>query len=687
MFAARRRTLVRWFVALLPVVLLTALMQPAAGASPALDAVGPTAGELGKQWTATHDGPQKYPNIHIEWDVPITMSDGTVLKANVYRPADAGGGPVAEPTPTIVNLIPYTKLLSMITQTGTSIPGFSEHIIEFFRNFDMTGTPFDGLTDVTRMLGGGMIRSFAADPALIKSGYTQVIVDVRGTGFSQGEFKLFQEREQKDTLEVIDWASNQSWSNGKIGMSGVSYSAINQLKAAEEHPAALKALFPVQPGGDLLRDLIAPGGGTGIGFIGPLLVFAINLPKLLPDVMSIVQGRFDWQWLKDRQASPMTLVPEGLAGLTTPSVDQLSPELKKLVDPDGSLRQGWIGHAEKVKVPTMMIGGWHDIFANSEPEIYNAIPLPPGKKQLIMGDNYHGMAGFAMRGPEYGEPPRIDVLQRAWFDHWLKGIDNGIETYGPVTLWQQGNGWTTTDQFPRAGVEHRKMYLSPAPSGTGGHSLHDGSLTSQKPTETAKLTVAPGLKSVCSRDATQITMGILGITGCGEDERFHEEEGLTFTSAPVSSPTEISGPISVHLNTVHQATDGYWTVTVNDVAPDGRSTVLTTGQLVSSLRKVDDSRSERSANGAYTDPFHPLTLESMLPVEPGKPIPLDIAVIPTDAVLAPGHRLRIDVFASNWPKGQPLGPMLVGSQLAPQQLLLDPNEPSYVNIPIDGKLN
>lgn len=442
MFATRRRMLVRWFVALLPIVLLSALMQPAAGATPAADAVGPTAGALGEQWTATHDGPQKYPNIHIEWDVPITMSDGTVLKANVYRPADASGGPVAEQTPTILNLIPYTKLLSMLAQTGTSIPGFSQPIIEFFRNFDMTGTGFDGLTDVTRMLGGGMVRSFAADPDLIKSGYTQVIVDVRGTGFSQGKFQLFQQREQQDTLEVIDWAARQPWSNGKIGMSGVSYSAINQLKAAEEHPPALKAIFPVQPGGDLLRDLIAPGGGTGIGFIGPLLVFAINLPKLLPDVMSIVQGRFDWQWLEDRQASPMTLVPEGLQGLTIPSVDQLPPDLKELVDQEGSLRQGWIGHAEKVEVPAMIIGGWHDIFANSEPEIYNAIPLPPGKKQLIMGDNYHGMAGFAMRGPEYGEPPRIDVLQRAWFDHRLKGIDNGIETYGPVTSWQQGNGWT-----------------------------------------------------------------------------------------------------------------------------------------------------------------------------------------------------------------------------------------------------
>lgn len=650
---------------------------------PSVVSAAPDGGAAGAQWTATVDGPQQYPGIHIDWDIPITMSDGTVLKANVYRPADANG-PINKPLPTVVNIIPYTKLLSMIVQTGTSIPVFSDALLKFFREFDLTGTPFEGLTDLTREAGAGLTRSFAADPVLVRSGYVQVVVDVRGTGFSQGEFQLFGDREQQDTPEIIDWARQQPWSDGKMGMSGVSYSAINQLQMAENHPGKLQAIFPVAPGSDLTRDLIAPGGAAGIGFIGPLLIGAINLPKLIPDVESIIRGQFDWQWLADRLKSPMTFVEEGIAALALSSVDQLSPKLKEMADPAGSLREGWTGQPEKVTVPTMIVGGWHDIFASSQAEIYNRIPLPPGQKQIVVGDGYHG-GGFDMRGIN-GEPPRIDVLQRAWFDKWLKGIDNGIDEYGPITMWQQGGGWTNPESFPRPGMEYQRAYLSAAPSGTAGHSLHDGSLTPTESNDVTRLTVAPGLTSFCSRDAVQITIGISGlIPGCGKDERFHESEELTFTGPPVAEPVQISGPISIHLNTVLDATDGYWTATVNDVAPDGKSTVLTTGQLVSSARKIDDSRSKRSPNGDYTDPFPFLSLDELQPIVPGQPTAMDIRLIPTDAVLQPGHRLRVNVAASNFPKGEPLGPLLIPSGLKPQHLQLDPTDPSYINIPTSGR--
>ncbi len=659
---------------MMPLLLISGLLIPVAHAEP-------TGGARGVQWTATHDGPQKYPNIFIDWDIPITMSDGTVLKANLYRPATPAG-PVTEPMPVVVNMIPYTKLQSMIATTGLSIPVFSDAVIKFFRDFDMTGTPLDGITDLTRMLGGGMTRSFAADPQLIKSGYAQLVVDVRGTGFSQGIFELFGDRERRDTFETIEWTKRQPWSNGKTGMNGVSYSAINQLYLAEEYPNAVDAIVPIEPGSDLTRDLIAPGGAAGIGFIGPLIVFAINAPKWIPDLQSIIQGRFDWKWLADRLASPMTFVMEGLQALFTASVDQLTPHLRELADPNRKLRQGWTGHPEKVQVPTMIVGTWHDIFASSEPVIYNAIKQPPGRKQLVMGDGYHVTGGFDMRGPEKNEPPRIDVLQRAWLDRWLKGIDNGIDKYGPVTLWQQGGGWTTTNQFPRAGVAHHRMYLSAAPSGTAPYARADGSL-SFGPGAPGRMTVAPGLASICSRDSVQITAGVTGaIPGCGEDARFHEREGLTFTSAPVGTPTQISGPIAVRLNTVHDALDGYWVVTVNDVAPDGRSTVITTGQLAASVRQIDDARSKRSANGDYTDPFPFLELERRQQTVPGQPTQLDIRLIPTDAVLQPGHRLRVDVFASNFPKGLPLGPILFDTALRPQHLQLDPNAPSFVNIPL-----
>lgn len=660
-------------VTALGVLLALPLAPPAAAATP-------DGGRLGAEWTAVTDGPQQYPGIHIDWDVPITMSDGVVLKANVYRPADASGRAVDTKTPVVVNMTPYTKLVSAVANAALSLPQLGEPIMTFARELNLSGTPVSGLADLIKVTSGGGLRTFSVDPQLIKGGYTQVVVDVRGTGFSQGTWQVFQSREQQDTLETIDWAATQPWSNGKIGMNGVSYSAINQVQAASKRPDALEAIFPVEPGGDILRDVVAPGGGIGIGFM-PVWLAAVNGMKWLPDVQALLNGTFDWKWLADRRSDPLTFVPLLLNALTIPTVDAVPPDLQRLLDPDSSLRQDLISHPENIDVPTMIYGGWHDIFTNSEPKIYNAIPLPPGEKQLIMGDTYHLSFGSGFGEP--GTPPRLDVLQRAWFDHWLKGINNGIETYGPITSYQQGNGWTTIDRFPRAGMTHQRMYLGAQPSGTSPGSVHDGSLTATAPTAAATLTVAPGLATLCSRDSAQETIGVTAVfDACGKDSRIAERDALTFTSAPVDVPTEISGSVNVHLNTVLDATDGYWAATLNDVAPDGTSTVLTSGQLTSSLRVIDESQSGRSANGDLTDPFYVLSLASRQPVVPGVPTTLDVGLTATDSILQPGHRLRVDIFASNFPKGMLLRPLLNESGLKPQHLVLDPNAPSFVNVPL-----
>ena len=647
---------------------------------------GPDGGAAGAAWTATEDGPQQYPNIHIDWDVPIRMSDGTVLKGNVYRPADAAGRPVNTQTPAIVNMTPYTKLVSAIADQAGSIPGLSDALLRLFQRIDMSGTPLSGLTDFTKAFGGGELRNFSVDRQLVRSGYTQVVVDVRGTGFSQGDWDILRGREQQDTVEVIDWASRQPWSDGKVGMNGISYSGINQVQAAQQHPPALKAIFPVVPGSDLIDDVLAPGGGFGFNFI-PLWLSAVNGLKWVPDLKSLATGQFDTKWLTDRTADPLTYMDVLANAYTQPRIQDLDPRLKRMLTDMSSDRKAWLGDPSRIQIPTFVVGGWHDLFTYSESKIYNQVSVPPGHKQLFMGNTYHVTSGNETGAP--GLPPRLDVLQRAWFDKWLKGIDNGINGYGPVTLRQQGGGWITQGGFgPSAPAEeaskYRRMYLSANPSGTA-RSVYDGSLTGGPNRDTARLTVAPGLSTVCSNDAAQATTGVLAIiNACGSDSRIAETNALTFTSAPVAGETTISGPIAVRLNTVQDTADGYWTVTVNDVAPDGQSTVLTSGQLMASLRQIDDARSTRSANGDYTDPRPYVSLDRRMPTVPGQPTTLDIALSGTQAVLKPGHRLRVDVFAGNFPKGLPILPMLWDSGLKPEHVQLDPNRPSFVNIPVRG---
>ncbi|WP_280212830.1 CocE/NonD family hydrolase [Nocardia cyriacigeorgica] len=674
----------RAVVMMVAAVLLVPLLGQSALATPA--AAGPDGGAAGASWAASHDGPQPYPKIHIEWDVPITMSDGTVLKGNVYRPADESGRPVDTKTPTIVNMTPYTKLVSNLADHAGSIPGLSDALLQALRDVDLSGTPLSGVTDLTKAFAGGELRNFAVDRQLVKSGYSQVVVDVRGTGFSQGEWDMLRDREQQDTVEVIDWASRQPWSTGKIGMNGISYSGINQVQAAEKQPAALKAIFPVVPGSDLVNDVLAPGGGFGFNFI-PLWLTAINGLKWVPDVSSLVVGNFDQQWLADRMASPFTYLDVFLNAYTKVKMEELDPRVRGMLNRNSSERQSWLGDPSTISTPTFVVGGWHDLFTYSESKIYNKIPLPPGQKQLLMGNTYHLNSGNEYGKP--GLPPRLDVLQRAWFDKWLKGIDNGIDSYGPVTLRQQGGGWVTRNGFGESApagerAEHRRMYLSAAASGTA-RSLHDGSLTAGPTSDTARLTVAPGLTSLCSNDAAQGTAGVLSIIdGCAKDSRIQELNGLTFTSAPVAEATTVSGPIAVRLNTVQDGADGYWVVTVNDVAPDGQSTVLSSGQLMASLREIDEANSTRSANGDYTDPRPYTSLDKRKPTIPGEATTLDITLPATEALLKPGHRLRVDVYAGNFPKGLPILPMLVDTALKPQHVQLDPQRPSFVNIPLRG---
>ncbi|GAB2657214.1 CocE/NonD family hydrolase [Nocardia goodfellowii] len=668
----KRRRLFRTLIALGAVVVVSTGLVSAQAT--------PDGGALGAAWTATHDGPRTYPQVHIEWDVPITMSDGTVLKGNVYRPADAAGVPIAEQTPTIVSLTPYTKLVSNLADSAQSIPVLSDLLVEALKGFDLSAFGLGGVTEMTRALPAGLGRVFSVDRKLVQSGYTQVVVDVRGTGFSQGIWQVFGEREQQDGVEVVEWAARQPWSTGSVGMTGVSYSAINQLQTAERKPEALKAIFPVVPGSDLLRDIAATGGGVGIGFL-PMWLLAVNSAKLVPNVQSMLTGSFDWKWLADRAADPLTFFNYLLAALTIPSIAEVPDYLLGLLQDDSLIRTAWLGQPERIEIPTFIYGGWHDIFTYSSPRAFRAVNVPAGQKKLIMGDTYHLTSGSGLGLP--GGPPRLDVLQRAWFDKWLKGIDNGIDDYADVTVWQQGGGWTSTTEFPRPGMDYRRMYLSPEVSGTA-RSVHDGSLTAA-PGGAARLTVAPGLTGVCSRDSATGTAGLTAALDlCAKDDRINESNGLTFTSAPVTEPTQISGPIAVHLNTVLDATDGYWAVTVNDVAPDGRSTVWTSGQLQASLRKVNEAKSTRSPNGDYTDPYPILTLADRLPLVPGEPTIVDIGLPATDGILQPGHRLRIDVYALNFPRGLPLRPLLNESELKPQHLELDPNRPSWVNIPVSG---
>ncbi|MEV6554524.1 CocE/NonD family hydrolase [Nocardia sp. NPDC051756] len=674
-----RATMIVAVVACAPLVTPIATAEPQAGFT---DIDG---GRYAPAWTAAVDGPQPYAGIFSDLALPVTMSDGTVIKLDVQRPGN-GGRATDEKLPTIIEFETYNKMAVNLASALLQIPGIEDVLLPALASVGAPpGSGLEGLTDLSRQLDSGLLQTAAHNFDLVKGGYNLVHVDIRGTGSSEGQWQLFGVKERDDAAEVIDWITRQPWSDGSIAVKGTSATGIAALRAADRGNPAIKAVFSYIASGDLVDDIVIPGGAVGFGFAAfwPLVV---NLAKFAPDVEAIIAGRFDpaqqLRWFEDRLADPLTFMDVVTNAFTAMDTGQLTPKTRDLLDPDSDRRKGLQANMSEIAAPTFMVSAWWDVFGSTPTETYNDLALSPDRKKLIVGEGYHAGGGLAGFGHS-GLPPRLDVLQRAWFDKWLKGIDNGIDRFNPITLKQQGGQWTSAPEFPRAQHTHRRMYLDDRHSGTTDAQF-DGGL-SAAPTHGAvtDLTVTPGLLSLCSRDTSRIWAGVPSIImACDQDSRIWELNGLAFTSNPVTEPTVISGPINAHLNTVLDHPDGYWVVTVNDVFPDGRSREISAGQLVSSLRQIDDTKSTKSPNGDYIDPEYYLDLDRRELITPGQPLALDIGIDPTDAVLQPGHRLRIDVYASNLPKGLPPLPILVDSQLAPQRLRLDPAQPSWVNIPL-----
>lgn len=638
----------------------------------------PTGGADAIRWREQVDGKPLYPRVSIRRDVVLTMSDGVRLRATVVRPANRFGQTVLTPYPAVININPYNRLAVDALDHTLHAPLLGKALRTASASIDAGGTGLEGLTTLTKTLSGGVFDVFGINRNLVRSGYVQVIVDVRGTGASQGKWQILGEREQQDSVEIIDWASEQDWCDGTVGLAGWSYSAINSLQAADKRPAALKAVFAVEGCDDIVRDIYITGGMPS-AFI-PTWLSAVNLLKWVPNPSSPIRDllRGDTaRWARDRIKSPATEIGSLLWGFLTARDDRIFD------DPYFDERDPQV---DRIEVPTFTVGAWHDLFGRSATGIYERLQMEPGRKQMLVGDGYHLDVGSGYGGKS--SPPRLDVLERAWFDRWLKGHRNGVEYYGPVTMLQQGGSWTSGHSFPRAGVRTQRLYLHNSPSGSAEHAVHDGTLSHEPVDHLTSLHVRADIRGAMSRDMTQVTAGAAMALGptFTVDARYQERGGLSFSTEPVAEPTTISGPMNLRLNVATTAHEAIWAVTVNDVAPDGTSTVLTNGALSASNRALDESKSTYAADGSLLSAHHYLSYKRKLPVPADEPVRIDVDLVPTDAILDTGHRLRVDVYAASFPRYLTVVPDLIKARGRRQRLVLDPRHPSYLTFCAGGQL-
>ena len=185
------------------------------------------------------------PPMTIEWDVPVTVRDGTVLRANVFRPL------AGVPAPAILSVHPYGKDAIPHHSRSGRTPNFQYHVF-----------PQPDPIRISTLTGWE-----APDPAFwVAHGYAVVNVDQRGAGTSAGRSELLSEREALDYHDVIEWAAAQPWCTGRVGLDGVSYLALGQYRVAALRPPHLAAICPWEGFSDVYRDFARPGGGREDGF-------------------------------------------------------------------------------------------------------------------------------------------------------------------------------------------------------------------------------------------------------------------------------------------------------------------------------------------------------------------------------------------------------------------------------------
>ena len=564
---------------------------------------------------------------------PVTMSDGTVLEANVYYPA-LNGAIAPGPFPVLLTQTPYGK--------------------------DTTGAVAGGAT--------------GEDTYLIERGYIDVVADVRGTGDSGGQFGFFDPAQQQDGATLVRWAAQLPHSDGKVGLYGASYLGINQLLTVGQlgPNSPVKAIFPIVSANDLYRDTAFDGGLLNIEF-GSLYV---GLTGSLNEVNPVAENPED----------PLDTLEVELQH----TADLASFDLPLLLDTtfdgdqafDGTYWQARspISALEQVVrdgVPAYLVGGWYDLFQRGEPlnfsGLQNALagrsiyaPMSPsqtpsGRYQLMMGPWYHLTAASQ----------DFDPTMLAWFDRWLKNEPTGIDqTSTPAHLYLLGaNKYVDQSEWPPAALKPTTWYLGAGPSGSGAPSQNDGALSQTAPTAPtgADQVLWLGANAPCSRELDQWSMGAFedvtdpsnpNADPCADNDAATETGpgALTYTTAPFSQATVLGGPVDATIYATSTTPDTELVATLEDVAPDGTATPITTGALLGSLRAVDESRSWTTPDGKLLLPYHPYTAQSKQAVPTGTVTRFDIEIRPTFAQIAAGDRLRLTLTTSDLPALIPTAP-------------------------------
>jgi len=518
--------------------------------------------KLGEQTSEIRDG------MRIAWDFPISTDDGFVLRADIYRPVENGRYPV------IISYGPYGKGLL-----------FKDLYNDQWRRM------VEAHPDVTAGSTNKYQNWEVVDPEKwVPDGYAVVRVDSRGAGRSPGLLDIWSAREAKDFYDCIEWAAKQPWSNGKIGLNGISYYAMNQWQVAALQPPHLAAMCIWEGAADFYRDLSHHGGilcTFGRTWF-PSQVITVQHGQGTRGLRSSMNGN----WI----SGPATLTEEELGANRRDFYDDCYNNPLDSADYWQSRMPDW----SKVTVPLFSSANWGGQGLHPRGNFEGFVRSASKQKWLEV----HGIEHWTEFYTDYGVN-----LQKKFFGHFLKGEDTGWRDQAKVQLQVRHPGERFVerheDAWPLPRTEWTKLYLHPT----------DLSLSGEPPT---------------AEDS--VTYGGLS-------------DGVTFLTAPLDEETEITGPIAAKLWVSSATKDADLFVVVRVFAPDMKevtfqgaldpNTPIAQGWLRASHRKLDPALSL-----AYR-PYH--THDEKQPLTPGEIYELDVEVWPTCLVVPAGFRLALTI--------------------------------------------
>lgn len=535
--------------------------------------------------------------ILIDTDVDVPMTDGAVLRADVYRPD------VRTPLPVLVQRLPYDKQ-------------------------DMGSVLY--AIDVLRAA---------------RSGYAVVVQDTRGRNASAGRFDPFHD-EPGDGADTIAWAAGRPWSDGRVGMVGGSYVGATQWLAAGTAPPALRAISPYLSTADHHEGWTYQGGAFCLGFALRWAFASLALGEVdrrvaageaTPDeLLAFAVEAHGSDALYDRL--PLTDVPE-LSDLAPYYLEWLShPAYDDFWRPLAARER-----SAAITVPAHNVGGWYDVFIGGTLATFRHMRTTAGSprarslQRLVVGPWSHDVHGGRFVDRDYGPFAGIDELdltglQLRWFDHVLRGLDNGADRDPSVRLFIMGDDvWRDADDWPLPGTVWTDWHLHSGglANTADGDGVLDVAAPGHEPADTFRYDPRDPVPTVGG--ATYLPGGTVGANAGPRDRRGVERRAdvLCYTTPPLERPVEVIGPVTLTLFVSTSVVDTDVTGALVDVHPDGRAELLTDGILRARWRS---SRSEPEL------------------LTPGEVVELRVDLCATANVFGVGHRIRLEVSSSNFPR-------------------------------------